>query len=207
MTDVLVLDYGAGNLRSVVRAVQKVGGAPRVTDRADSVREARCVIMPGVGAAADTMRNLTEHGLVEPVREYIASGRPFLGVCMGLQALLSYSEEGGRHDCLDVIPGAVKRLPDGQKVPHMGWNTVRQLRPHPIFAGIPDESYFYFVHSYHVEPDDPACVIGEAEYGRTFPAVVARENVVATQFHPEKSGEHGLRLYANFLAAVPAGIR
>jgi glutamine amidotransferase len=125
---------------------------------------------------------------------------------MGLQALLSYSEEGGRHECLDVIPGAVRRLPDGQKVPHMGWNTVRQLRPHPVFAGIPDESYFYFVHSYHVEPDDPACVIGEAEYGRRFPAVVARDNVIATQFHPEKSGAHGLRLYANFLASVPAAV-
>jgi glutamine amidotransferase len=206
MIDVLVLDYGAGNLRSVVRAVQQVGGSPHVTDRAADVAEARCVIMPGVGAAVDTMRNLNAHGLVEPVRAYIASGRPFLGVCMGLQALLSYSEEGGRHECLDVIPGAVRRLPDGQKVPHMGWNTVRQLRPHPVFAGIPDESYFYFVHSYHVEPDDPACVIGEAEYGRRFPAVVARDNVIATQFHPEKSGAHGLRLYANFLASVPAAV-
>lgn len=206
MSDVLVLDYGAGNLRSVVRAVEKVGGRPRLSERASDLDAANMVIMPGVGAAADTMRNLNERGLAEPVRAYIASGRPFLGVCMGLQALLSYSEEGGRHDCLGVLPGAVRRLPDGQKVPHMGWNTVRQTRPHPIFAGIPDESYFYFVHSYHVEPDDPTCVIGEAEYGRCFPAVVALENVVATQFHPEKSGDHGLRLYANFLANVPAAL-
>jgi imidazole glycerol-phosphate synthase subunit HisH len=206
MTDVVVLDYGAGNLRSVVRAVERVGGAPRISDRAADLRDAPVVIMPGVGAAADTMRNLTAHGLVEPVREYIASGRPFLGVCMGLQALLSYSEEGGRHECLDVIPGTVVRLPSGQKVPHMGWNTVRQTRPHPIFDGIPDESYFYFLHSYHVQPQDGDVVIGEAAYGRTFPAVLAKDNVVATQFHPEKSGELGLRIYANFLAQVAVSV-
>ena len=204
MTEVLVLDYGAGNLRSVVRAVERVGGVPRVSGRAADIADARVVVMPGVGAAADTMRNLRAQGMVEPVREYIASGRPFLGVCMGLQALLTYSEEGGRHECLDIIPGAVRRLPEGQKVPHMGWNTVRQMQPHPIFAGIPDEAYFYFVHSYHVEPDDAECVIGVAEYGRIFPAVVARGDLVATQFHPEKSGAHGLRIYANFLAHVAA---
>jgi imidazole glycerol-phosphate synthase subunit HisH len=207
MFDTVVLDYGAGNLRSVVRAVERVGGHPHVTDRARDVHDARMVIMPGVGAAADTMRNLVERELAEPVRQFIASGRPFLGVCMGLQALLSFSEEGGRHPCLDVIPGSVVRLPGGQKVPHMGWNTVRQLAPHPIFAGIPDDSYFYFVHSYHVTPDDPSCVVGETEYGRRFPAVVARDNIVATQFHPEKSGEHGLRLYANFLTGVTAPVR
>lgn len=200
-----MLDYGAGNLHSVVRAVERVGGKPRVSDRARDVAAARLLIMPGVGAAADTMRNLTDRGLVGPVQEYIASGRPFLGVCMGLQALLTYSEEGGWHDCLNVIPGAVRRLPDGQKVPHMGWNTVRQVRPHPIFAGIPDDSYFYFLHSYCVEPDDETCVIGETEYGRRFPALIARGAIVATQFHPEKSGAHGLQIYANFLAGAAGG--
>ncbi|MGH2583933.1 MAG: imidazole glycerol phosphate synthase subunit HisH [Dehalococcoidia bacterium] len=207
MIDVLVLDYGAGNLRSVVRAVQRVGGDPLISDRAQDLREARAVIMPGVGAAADTMRNLAAHGLVEPVREYIASGRPFLGVCMGLQALLTASEENGRQPCLDVIPGTVRRLPEGQKVPHMGWNTVHQARPHAIFDGVPDGSYFYFVHSYHVEPDDESWIIAETEYGRRFPAALARDHIVATQFHPEKSGEHGLRIYANFLAAIPAAVR
>jgi len=205
--DVLVLDYGAGNLRSVVRAIERVGGRPRVTNRAQDLDGARAVVMPGVGAAADTMRNLDQHGLSDPVRHYIASGRPFLGVCMGLQALLTVSEEGGQHPCLDVLPGVVSRLPDGQKVPHMGWNTVRQTRSHPIFDGIEDGSYFYFVHSFVIRPDDQSCVIGEAEYGCRFPAVVARDNIVATQFHPEKSGEAGLRLYANFLAAVPAVVR
>jgi glutamine amidotransferase len=207
MTDVVVLDYGAGNLRSVVRAVERVGGRPRISDRAADLRDARAVVMPGVGAAADTMRNLRAHGLVEPVREYIASGRPFLGVCMGLQALLGYSEEGGRHECLGVIPGAVVRLPAGQKVPHMGWNTVRLLRPYPILEGIPDESYFYFLHSYFVQPDDPDVVIAETEYGCPVPAMLAQDNIVATQFHPEKSGATGLRIYANFLAQVAAGVR
>ncbi len=148
------------------------------------------------------MRNLREHKMVEPVREYIASGRPFFGVCMGQQALLSVSEEGGEHECLDVIPGRVKKLPGGQKVPHMGWNQVRQRSPHPIFDGIPDESYFYFVHSYYPEPADESVVIGETDYGVTFASVLARDNIVATQFHPEKSGEMGLRMYRNFLAQL-----
>ncbi len=196
---VVVLDYGAGNLRSVVRAVARAGHVPLVSSSARDVERASAVVLPGVGAAADTMRNLREHGLVEPVREFIASGRPFLGVCMGLQALLTLSEEGGEHPCLGVIPGRVVKLLPRLKVPHMGWNSVRQLRPHPVFDGIPDGSYFYFVHSYYALPDDPDVVIGDTEYGVTIPAVVARENLVATQFHPEKSGPMGLRLYENFL--------
>lgn len=199
MPKIVVVDYGAGNLRSVSRAVAHVGPAPSVTADPHDLRGADAVIVPGVGAAADTMRNLREHGMVEPVREYIASGRPFLGVCMGQQALLSLSEEGGEHECLGVIPGRVKKLPAGQKVPHMGWNTVRQRQPHPIFEAIPDESYFYFVHSYVPVPDDDGVVVGETDYGGPFASVLAKDNVVATQFHPEKSGEMGLRMYANFL--------
>ena len=202
---VLVIDYGAGNLRSVVRAIAATGHVPVVSSAPRDVARAPSVVLPGVGAAADTMRNLRERGLVDPVREYIASGRPFLGVCMGLQALLTVSEEGGEHECLDVIPGRVVRLPGGLKVPHMGWNRVYQRRSHPVFEGIPDGAYFYFVHSYVTAPEDPSVVIGAAEYGVEFPAVVARGNLVATQFHPEKSGQHGLRLYRNFLqhAHVP----
>ena len=197
---IVVVDYGAGNLRSVARAVMHAGGEPTVTSDPREVGDADALIVPGVGAAADTMRNLREHGMVEPVREYIASGRPFFGVCMGQQALLSVSEEGGEHECLGVIPGRVKKLPGGQKVPHMGWNNVRQRTPHPIFDGIPDESYFYFLHSYYPEPEDEDSVIGETEYGVRFASVLARDNIVATQFHPEKSGEMGLRMYGNFLA-------
>jgi len=145
---------------------------------------------------------------VEPVREYIASGRPFLGVCMGLQALMTVSEEGGEHRCLDVIPGRVVRFGAGLKVPHMGWNTVRQLRPHPVFEGIEDEAYFYFVHSYYVTPVDHCLVVGATEYGVSIPAVLAIGAVVATQFHPEKSGPAGLRFYRNFLhhARLPARV-
>jgi imidazole glycerol-phosphate synthase subunit HisH len=195
----VIVDYGAGNLHSVARAVTHAGARPLITSNPRYLAEAEALIVPGVGAAADTMMNLHRHGLVEPIREYIASGRPFLGVCMGQQALFDVSEEGGEHECLGVLPGRVVRLPDGLKVPHMGWNQVQITREHPIFEGIPDGSHFYFVHSYYPRPDDPAIVLGETEYGVTFPSVVGRDNVVATQFHPEKSGQAGLQMYANFL--------
>jgi glutamine amidotransferase len=199
VSNVVIVDYGAGNLRSVSRAIAHQGYEPLVSCEVKAIDTADALILPGVGAAADTMRNLQEGGLVEPIRDYIRSGRPFLGVCMGQQALLSVSEEGGEHRCLDVIPGRVKRLPGGQKVPHMGWNRVRQRIHHPVWDGIDDNAYFYFVHSYYPAPDDQSVVIGETEYGVTFASVLARDNVVATQFHPEKSGADGLRFYANFL--------
>jgi glutamine amidotransferase len=197
---VVIVDYGAGNLRSVERAVARAGFEPLVSSRPEDAAAAGVLIVPGVGAAADTMRNLRERGLAEPIRQYIAAGRPFLGVCMGLQALLTVSEEGGEHECLGVIPGRVRRLPRGLKVPHMGWNRVRQRRPHPVFDGIPDDAYFYFVHSYYPDPEDDSVVVGETDYGVTFASVVAAGSLVATQFHPEKSGEAGLRFYQNFLA-------
>jgi glutamine amidotransferase len=212
---IVIVDYGAGNLRSVARAVAHAGYEPEVTADARAVTRADAVIVPGVGAAADTMANLRRSGMVEPIREYIASGRPFFGVCMGQQALLSVSEEGGEHECLGIIPGRVVRLPSGQKIPHMGWNRVRQVAPrgepalqserHPIFEGIEDDAWFYFLHSYYPVPDDPDVVIGETEYGVTFASVLARDNVVATQFHPEKSSDAGLRMYGNFLALAREG--
>jgi glutamine amidotransferase len=196
---VVIVDYGAGNLHSVERAVARAGLEPLISSRPEDVAAAGVLIVPGVGAAADTMRNLRERGLVEPIRRHIAAGRPFLGVCMGLQALLTVSEEGGEHECLGVIPGRVRRLPPGLKVPHMGWNRVRRRRPHPVFDGIPDGAYFYFVHSYYPDPEDDSVVVGETDYGVTFASVVAADSLVATQFHPEKSGEVGLRFYENFL--------
>jgi glutamine amidotransferase len=203
----VIVDYGAGNLYSVSRAVESQGVRPLVTSTARYLDDADALIVPGVGAAEDTMANLRSHGLVEPIREYIASGRPYLGVCMGQQALFDVSEEGGEHECMGVLKGRIVRLPNGQKVPHMGWNRVRQVHPHPIFEGIQDGAYFYFVHSYVPQPDDPSVIIGETEYGVAFPAVVAKDNVVATQFHPEKSGEDGLKMYGNFLRiASPAGV-
>jgi len=204
---VVIVDFGAGNLHSVSRAVVNAGTRPLVTSNPSYLEDAEAVIVPGVGAAADTMSNRRASGFVEPIRDYIASGRPFLGVCMGQQALFEVSEEGGEHECLGILPGRVVRFSNGLKVPHMGWNQVRIVKQHPIFEGVDEGSYFYFVHSYYPQPADPDVVIGETEYGVTFASVIARDNIVATQFHPEKSGEAGLRMYANFLKiAATAGV-
>ena len=195
---IAIVDYGAGNLRSVAHAVGHVGLDAVVTDHDKTILGAEGVILPGVGAAADTMANLQSHDLVGVVKDVIANGTPFFGVCMGLQALFTVSEEGGEHRCLDVFPGTVRRLPSGQSIPHMGWNQVRQVHAHPFFDGVPDEANFYFVHSYYVDPVDFRIVAGQTEYGTTFASVVIDGNVMATQFHPEKSADCGLRLYANF---------
>jgi len=196
---IAVIDYGAGNLRSVANAIIKLSYQPRITSRAGDLQKAQAVILPGVGAAGDTMESLRNLGLVEPIKQLIAEDRPFFGVCIGLQVLFTATEEGGGHDCLGIIPGRVKKLPDGLKVPHMGWNQVKQRISHPLFEGIPDEANFYFVHSYYGAPEDKSLVAGETEYGVAMASVIARGNLVATQFHPEKSGEYGLKMYANFL--------
>ncbi|MFH1002755.1 MAG: imidazole glycerol phosphate synthase subunit HisH [Chloroflexota bacterium] len=196
---IVLVDYGAGNLRSVANAIARLGYRASISSRPDDLRAARAVILPGVGAAADAMNSLRALGLIEPLTRYITEGRPFLGVCLGLQVLLESTEEGGGHPCLGIVPGRVKRLPAGLKIPHMGWNQVTQKAAHPVLAGIPDGANFYFVHSYYAVPDDGAAVIGETDYGLPFCSVLARGNLVATQFHPEKSGEFGLRLYRNFL--------
>jgi glutamine amidotransferase len=163
------------------------------------VLSAPVVILPGVGAAADTMASLRKTGLDSAVKRFIAEGRPFLGVCIGMQVLFGGTEEGGWYECLGVIPGAVRRFTPGLKVPHMGWNQVKQKVAHPIFEGIPDGANFYFVHSYYVKPEDGSLIVGETEYGIPFCSVVAKDNLVATQFHPEKSGEMGLKIYDNFI--------
>ncbi len=196
---IAIVDYGAGNLRSVVNAVSKLGYQAKVTGSPGDVLNAQAVILPGVGAAADTMASLQTLGLIEPIRIFISEDRPFLGVCIGLQILFTSTEEGGWCECLGIIPGVVRRLPAGLKIPHMGWNQVKQKTSHPIFDGIPDEANFYFVHSFYVEPDDRSLVAGETEYGIPICSVLTRGNLVATQFHPEKSGEVGLRLYNNFI--------
>ena len=201
---VLVIDYGAGNLRSVTNAFAKLGYEPIITNSGTDIRKAPAVILPGVGAAAEAMENLKNLGLIEPIRQYVAEGRPFFGVCLGLQILLSETEEDGKHDCLNIVSGKVKRLPPGLKTPHMGWNQVKQMKEHPVFEGIPDETNFYFVHSYYAAPDDTSVVLGETDYGINFCCAVAKENLVATQFHPEKSGEPGLRMYDNFMKLAMA---
>jgi imidazole glycerol-phosphate synthase subunit HisH len=204
MKTITIIDYGAGNLKSVVNAITHLGYEIKLTNRKQDILDAGIVILPGVGAGGDTMDNLNKLDLSDAIRKVVEDGKPFLGVCIGLQVLFTYTEEDGRHDCLDVVPGKVQKLPGGLKVPHMGWNQVRQMKKHPVFEGIPDMSNFYFVHSYYPVPDDKSTVLGETEYGITFASAVARENLVATQFHPEKSGAMGLKFYDNF---IKAGLR
>ena len=205
---IAVIDYGAGNLRSVVNAIKALGYEPKVTTKPQDVLDAQAVILPGVGAAADAILNLKKFGLVGPIRRVIDENRPFLGVCLGLQALLTGTEEGGWHECLGIIPGRVRKLSfQGKdlKIPHMGWNQVKQKKSHPIFAGVPDETNFYFVHSYYADPEDKSLIAGETDYGIPFCSVIARGNLVATQFHPEKSGDAGLRIYDNFIKLALSG--
>ena len=203
---IAVVDYGAGNLASVANALDRIGAPVKVTYDPTVIRSADGVIVPGVGAAADTMEHLDSLGLPDVIREVIKRKTPYLGICMGMQVLLERSYEGGEHQCLGVIPGSARRLPDGLPIPHMGWNQVRQNGTHPLFRGIPDDTDFYFVHSYYVDPEDRAWVGGETEYGITFTSAVCRGTVMGTQFHPEKSGYWGLRLLENFVAIVSDGV-
>jgi len=214
MPTVAVVDYGMGNLRSVSQAVMHVAAGSGVdvviTHRPDEVYAAERVVLPGQGAMPDCMRELRDSGLREAVL-HAAANKPLMGVCVGMQMLLTHSEEQDTPG-LDLFPGEVRRFrlegqlqPDGSryKVPQMGWNRVRQDRAHPVWAGVPDDSWFYFVHSYHADPADPAHRAGSTEYGLRFTCVLARDNIFATQFHPEKSAEHGLALYRNFLHWKP----
>ncbi len=202
--DVVIIDYESGNLRSVARAVAKAGANPIVTSDPTQVAAAPGLIVPGQGSGPSAMRALQARGLVQPLLDYFAGGRPYLGVCLGLQLLLDATDEGDA-DCLGLAPGRVRRLPDGLKVPHMGWNTVRFQRDHPLWDGIAQDSHFYFVHSYYADPEERAHVAGLTDYGVEFCSIYARDNVVATQFHPEKSGDNGLRIYANFVRQIAAG--
>lgn len=201
---IAVIDYGAGNVGSVVNALVHVGVPHVVTADPATILAAEGVIFPGVGATADAMSNLRARGLVETIRAVAAGGQPLLGICVGQQVLFGTSYEGSPHECLGIFAGEVRRFPDTDDliVPHMGWNGVSLRRPHPLFAGIPAGAEFYFVHSYHVVPDDEALILGETDYGAPFPAAIARGNVLATQFHPEKSGRWGLQLYRNFARLV-----
>jgi len=195
---IAIIDYGAGNIRSVNNAVRRLGYSVEITSQAETIKKAEAVIFPGVGAAGDTMASLEKLGLKPVIRQLVESGRPLLGICIGLQVLYSGTEEGGWYDCLNIIAGRVKKLPAGLKVPHMGWNQVKQKKSHALFKGIPDDSNFYFVHSYYGQPEDKAVILAETEYGITFCSAIARDNLVAVQFHPERSGDLGLQVYQNF---------
>ena len=195
-----VIDYGAGNLRSVLSALRAVGCEPRVAETPRDAAGSTGLVLPGVGSAADTMENLRRSGLSDLILDWIGSDKPFLGICMGLQILFTYSEEGGGQDCLGILPGLVSRLPARLKVPHMGWNQVRYSQSCLLFDGIPDGTNFYFVHSYYAIPDDSSIITARTDYGVDFCSALARGNLFATQFHPEKSGPSGLQIYRNFIA-------
>lgn len=202
---IAVIDYGAGNLRSAVRALRHVGAELVVTDSAAVVAAAAGVVLPGVGATSDTMSELRRRGLVDVIPRVIAAGTPFLGICVGMQVLAERSDEWGAHACLGVIHGTVARFPDtAGKVPQIGWNQVRHTREHPVLEGIPDGTDFYFVHSFYVDTHDQALILGQTDYGVTFPAMIAAGSMVATQFHPEKSGRWGLALLSNWVRLVEA---
>ncbi len=205
---IAVVDYGAGNLRSVSKALLRSGLDALVTADPEALAETDAVVLPGVGAFADAITELRRRGLDEAVRDSIAAGRPYLGLCLGLQVLFESCDEHGLHDGLGLLEGHVRRFPDrgeqGERllVPHIGWNTVRFAGDHPMCARLPEEDCFYFVHSYRAEPAVAKHVVGRADYGGDFAAAVARDNVFAVQFHPEKSQLSGKRLLDAFAGWV-----
>lgn len=195
---IAIIDYGMGNLRSVEKGFLKVGVDAKVVTDPRSVNDAEAIVLPGVGAFRDCIKNLDQMKLIEPILKSVRNGKPYLGICLGLQMLFTESEEFGVYKGLDVLKGKVVRFQVDLKVPHMGWNTVRLLGKPPIFDGIKDETYFYFVHSYYVAPDDEGIIAGTTDYGMTFTSMVWKDNIIATQFHPEKSQETGLKILKNF---------
>jgi glutamine amidotransferase len=199
---IVIIDYGMGNLRSVQKAIEAVGARAEITSDPDRVRKAEKVILPGVGAFADAAAELRQTGLGEAFRDAVKSGKPCLGVCLGLQLLFDVSEEDGEHEGLGLLPGRVVRFQPapGLKIPHMGWNTLHVRKPAPILAGLEPEPSVYFVHSYHAVPANPDDIAAEADHPGPFTAMVWRDNLMACQFHPEKSQRVGLRMYANFAA-------
>ncbi len=196
---IAVVDYERGNLRSVQKALEHVGAQAVVTRDPERIKAADKLVLPGVGAFADCMNNLQRFQLVEPILEFMVSGRPFLGICLGLQLLFSQSEEFGTHEGLNLISGRVIRFPRGLKVPHMGWNTVKIWQGDcPLLKGVPEGSYFYFVHSYYVIPYDFSVVATSTEYGVEYTSMIWKDSIFATQFHPEKSQKLGLKILENF---------
>jgi len=195
---IAIIDYGMGNLRSVQKAFQHIGCEALLTRDAAQIAAAGHVVLPGVGAFGDAMDNLRKFGLVEPIRAAVQSGRPFLGICVGLQLLFDESEEMGQHAGLGVFPGKVVQFHISGKVPHIGWNQIHQKRESPLLAGVPDGGFAYFVHSYYVAPDDPELALATTDYEIDFVSVAGRDNVFGIQFHPEKSQDNGLRILKNF---------
>ena len=202
---IAIIDYDMGNLKSVAKAFEKVGAIATVTRDPKVLADASHVVLPGVGAFKDCMRNLEAYGLIDPIAMAVASGKPFLGICLGLQLLFDESNEFGVHKGLGLIPGRVVRFPSSKdefgmelKVPHMGWNEVEKAKESPLLEGVTDGAYFYFVHSYYAVPADAAVTLTRTGYGVSFTSSIAKDNVFACQFHPEKSQKAGLRVLKNF---------
>jgi len=208
---IAIVDYGMGNLRSVSKAFQSQQFPAIVTRNPDDIAGASGLVLPGVGAFGDCVQNLAEYGLIDPIKEFIDSGRPFLGICLGLQVLFDESEEAPRVKGLGLIKGRVVKFPDfqkeGLKVPHMGWNQVTIKKDIPILKGVPQNSWFYFVHSYYASPEDDSVSVVKTDYGLEFTAAVAKDNIFASQFHPEKSSTLGLKILQNFAALCGEKLR
>ena len=204
---IAIIDYDMGNLRSVEKAFERLGVEARITRDAKVIADASHVVLPGVGAFRDCMGHLEEYGLVEPIKKSVESGKPFLGICLGLQLLLDESLEDGVHKGLGLIKGSVVRFPAPHhtghsefKVPHMGWNSIKKEKDSLLLSGIPDGEYFYFVHSYYAAPTDTSVALTTSDYGVSFVSSIEKDNVMACQFHPEKSQRAGLKLLKNFTA-------
>jgi glutamine amidotransferase len=195
---IAIIDYGMGNLHSVSKAIERLGYEAHVTSNPEEIMAARGAILPGVGAFGDAMDNLRETGLKHTVLQYAESGKPLLGICLGMQLLFAESEEHGRHEGLSLLPGKVIRFRGPYKVPHMGWNKLSFRTPSPLLDGL-EEGYVYFVHSYHAIPEQTADLLATTDYYQAVTAIVGRDNVYGMQFHPEKSGELGMRLLERFL--------
>ena len=203
---IVIVDYQAGNLRSVQKAIERFDVTPSISSNPDTIREADALVFPGQGACDSAMRHIRSRGLEESIKQFIRSDKPFLGVCLGLQLLLEGSEEGDEPG-LGALAGWVRRLPEGQKIPHIGWNQVRLNIRHPVVENIPDNSDFYFVHSYYADPADRSVVTATTEYGVRFCSIATRGNLIAVQFHPEKSGDLGLKIYENFIRLVTSVVK
>jgi len=195
---IAILDFDMGNLRSIQKGFERVGHEAVVTRDHTKIESAHKLIIPGVGAFRDGMKNIERYDLITPIQKALSAGKPILGICLGMQLLFSESEEFGQTQGLNIVPGKVKRFTVNRKIPHMGWNSIEIKRPAPIFQNSADGEYFYFVHSYYVEPEDPDCIAATTEYGIHFTSAICQGALFATQFHPEKSQSSGLKILKAF---------
>jgi glutamine amidotransferase len=199
MVRIAVVDYGVGNMHSICRGIELAGAEAKLTNKPEEIDVADAIVLPGVGAFRSAMEQLEDK--LEVIKEAVSAGKPLLGVCLGMQLLLTRSEEGDSQG-LDLVPGQVLRLPKGLKVPHMGWNSIELKKEHPIVSGITSGSYVYFVHSYYIRPRDMNVTVATTNYGVEFPSVITWGSIIGTQFHPEKSGKLGLQILRNFVGMV-----